>query len=94
MQLPCQLRPGEVFKAKKLPSRRAGSSVASVDVLDEKNCTGHPDQSQVIDDVDLPFTLGEGACVKAKLDLHGDTGLDIYQPLVLRTPRDAKHFVT
>lgn len=81
-----------MFKAKKLPSRRAGSSVGSLDVLDEKNCTGHPDQSQVIDDVDLPFTLGAGACVKAKLDLHG--GLDIYQPLVLRTPRDAKHLVT
>lgn len=87
------LRPGEQFKAKK-STRRGGATTGALEpVAEDVGPTGAEEVSASADTASSS-KIGASACVQVKLNNCGNRSVEIAHPLVLRTPKDARHLVS
>ena len=89
------MRPGEQFKTKKATTRR-GQAPACLEPLaaDEMEpANGNGDATEPTE-ADPSTKVGAAACVQVKLNRRKAATCDVSQPLVLRTPKDARHLVS
>ena len=91
------LRPGEQFKAKKVARRGNGNGAMDTVAVEESataTTTGADGADSAADAMKKAARVGAAACVEVKLHRRGNASPETSQPLVLRTPREAKHLVS